>query len=159
MKKALVSISLTLLLISALYLPNAFTQYQDYMQLNLPEGAKARFGKGSIRQIAYSPDGTRLAVASSIGIWLHDLLTSTEPPLIAGHLSGVKSVAFSPDGDTIASGSSDKTVRLWNAGTGKHLRTLTGHTGVVYSLAFSPDGKTLASGSTDGTVILWELIP
>ena len=45
----------------------------------------------------------------------------------------------------LASGSSDRTVRLWDAQTGKHKATLTGHPGTVYSVAFSPDGTTLAS--------------
>ena len=48
------------------------TSAQDYTQLSLPEGAKARLGKGRIGEIQYSPDGTQLAVASSVGIWLYD---------------------------------------------------------------------------------------
>ena len=71
----------------------------------------------------------------------------------------VRSVSFSPDGGTIASGSYDATIRLWDAATGDHRRTLTGHTDWVRSISFSPDGGTLASGSRDGTVLLWELIP
>ena len=66
------------------------------------------------------------------------------------------SVAFSPDEKTIASGGYDKTVRLWDAQTGKLLQTLIGHTATVWDVAFSSDGKTIASGSHDKTVRLWE---
>ena len=62
---------LTLLIISTTYLPIGFTQdftIFDDTTVNLPEGAKARLGKGTIEDIAYSPDGEFLAVASSIGV-------------------------------------------------------------------------------------------
>ena len=66
-------------------------------------------------------------------------------------------MAFSPDGKTLASGSSDRTIKLWDVATGKEQATLKGHTGCVYSVAFSPDGKTLASGSEDKTIKLWDV--
>ncbi|QFS43313.1 serine/threonine protein kinase [Nostoc sphaeroides CCNUC1] len=74
-----------------------------------------------------------------------------------GHSNGVTSIAVSPDGKTLASGSQDKTIKLWNLATGKLIRTLTGHSNLVNSVAFSRDGKTLASGSTDGSIKLWNL--
>ena len=77
-----------------LFLPT--TPAQDGMQLNLPEGAVARFGKGSIQEVLYSPDGTRLAIVSSIGVWLCDTTTYREVALLPGALGWIYSVAFSP---------------------------------------------------------------
>jgi len=66
------------------------------------------------------------------------------------------SVAFDPQGETLASGSDDNTVKLWESRSGKLLRTLEGHQNGILSIAFDPKGGTLASGSRDGTVKLWE---
>ena len=154
MKNAFVSIFLLLFLTSTLYLSNTFAQ--DYTQWDLPEGAKARLGKGWIPDIQYSPDGTRLAVASSIGVWIYDAQTGAELDLLTGH-TPIWSVSFSPDGNIIASGSFDSPVRLSDANTGRHLQTLTGHTNSVRSVAFSPNGQTLASGSADYTIRLWDI--
>ncbi|MDZ8137469.1 MAG: serine/threonine-protein kinase [Nostoc sp. DedQUE04] len=76
---------------------------------------------------------------------------------LTGHSSWVNSVAISPDGKTLASGSADKTIKLWNLATGKEIRTFTGHSDYVSSVAISPDGRTLASGSADNTIKLWNL--
>ena len=236
---------------------------QDSVQFRLPEGAIARLGKGTLGKIHFSPDGSRLAVSSSIGIWFYDpqtgqeldLLTSPDSippfafayspdgntiatantnqmtvitgtrearlPSIAGNIVQIRDVAtgakrtiintqtqkvasivYAPDGNTIATartrdntayfwdtatrkakgtlervgrgsiqsfvyapdgktiatagGWQDNVVQLWDAQTGDHKITLTGHTKRVNSVAYSPDGNTIASGSRDGTVRLWD---
>ena len=79
--------------------------------------------------------------------------------MLEGHTRSVKSVSFSPEGQTLASGSTDETVRLWDVVTGVEIRVLEGHAAGVNSVSFSPEGSVLASGSEDGTVLLWELTP
>ena len=154
MKNKLFLIAGTLFCASFIF--SAITFAQDHTQWGLPEGAKARLGKGFITEIAYSPDGTRLAVASSIGIWIYDTATNEASNLFTGHTRWIVSLSFSPDGTTLASGSEDATIRLWDVATGRQFRTFEGHTDWVESMSFSPDG-TLASWSEDGTVLLWEL--
>jgi small GTP-binding protein len=75
---------------------------------------------------------------------------------LEGHQNWVWSVAFDPTGQTLASGSSDCEVKLWNPHSGELLRTFHGHSLWVNCVTFSPSGDTLASGSADGTIKLWE---
>jgi len=77
--------------------------------------------------------------------------------LFAATLVSINSLSFSPDGNLLASGSDDKTTKLWDVKSGSLVRTLSGHTSYVYSVAFSPDGNLLASGSGDKTTKLWDV--
>eukprot|EP00505_MAST-04D_sp_SCG-Rhode-Island_P006977 Stramenopile-MAST_4_protein_6977 len=76
---------------------------------------------------------------------------------LEGHSSYVNSVSFSPDGKHVASGSLDKTVKVWSVESGECVTTLEGHSSVVESVSFSPDGKHVASGSDDKTVKVWSV--
>jgi WD40 repeat protein/tRNA A-37 threonylcarbamoyl transferase component Bud32 len=76
---------------------------------------------------------------------------------LEGHSRAVNSVAFSPGSKLLASGSDDKTIKLWDLATGTLRSTFGGDMTVVWTVAFSPDGKLLASGSSDQTIRLWDL--
>ncbi len=125
---------------------------------------------GSVKGLAFAPDGRRLASAS--GNDLYDGWVLEVPPhgaavwdvasgqllfRLEGHDGGVKTVAYSPDGKLIATGGNDHTIRLWDATTGKEMRRLEDGTGAVEALAISPDGKFLASAGQDGIARLWRL--
>ncbi len=162
MKKALI-FGITLWYVSLQFLSGS--PAQEYTRWNLPEGVKLRLGKGKTYDLTYSPDGTQLAVATSIGIWLYNAHTGAETALFAGHMDGERSVAFSPDGKTLASGSMwnfrggrvRSTIRLWNVATGELKQTLEGHILDTNAVSFSPDGNTLASGGF-GKIRLWDIV-
>jgi WD40 repeat protein len=77
--------------------------------------------------------------------------------ILRGHTDAISSVSFSPDGKHIVSAAWDKTVRIWDAQTGRQVgQPLEGHTKLVNSAAFSPDGKRIVSASMDHTVRIWD---
>ena len=123
--------------------------YQDYQTWNLPDGAIARFGKGSIsegdRVIAFSPDGKLLAVSTEIGVWIYDVKTTEERALFLAteHSFYWGAAAFSPDGTQLATADAGG-FKLWNVATRANVLTIHRHAGLVNSAAFSPDGSKVA---------------
>ena len=143
--------TLTILISSALYL------WADLATGNpFPKQPTARLGKGTISQIAYSPDGKLLGAAGSIGIWLYDAETMKEVGFLESVPDHLTSLAFSPDGKTLAAGSYYKAVQLWNVEEQRKIEVLTNHWGSVFSVAFSPDGGHLAASETRG-IHLWDI--
>lgn len=104
--------------------------------------------------IACHPQLPLIAVADPGGVWIIDSVLGQ----LRRHLAhaGATSVAWDREGRRLVSGSEDKTVRVWDAGQGQLLRTLTGHGGVVHSVAWDLGGGRLASGSADQTVRVWD---
>ncbi len=76
-------------------------------------------------------------------------------PDLIGHYDYVNRVCYSPDGKTIASCSSDNTIKLWNSENGKEKTTFYGHQDTVRGICYSPNGNTIASCSDDETIKLW----
>lgn len=117
---------------------------------------------GSIFGLAYSPDGSRLAVANNGEIKLYDFPNYHHQFTLPGHKVLIWAMAFSDDGCLLASGSVDHTVKVWNIKSGSCIQTLSGHTGAVLSVAFQPQKGVepdyiLASTSQDGSVKLWNI--
>lgn len=148
-------ILLTLLLVAILFIPALLAE--DYNGWQLPEGAKLRLGKGSLYDIKFTPDSNRIAVATSIGIWIYDAHTGEELALLVGHADIVTSLGFPADGRFLASGSLDGTVRLWDIETGKQMALFAGHWRGIKAIAVSPDGKIVVSGGgLEGRLIFWD---
>ena len=149
---------------------------QDATQFCLPEGAIARLGKGTLGKIHFSPDGSRLAVSSSIGIWFYDPQTGKELDLLR-YTDGVSPFAFaySPDGNTIATASTNQmtvitgtrearlpsisghVVQMRDVTTGEKRTTVSVQTQRVANIVYAPDGNTIATArKQDSTVYLWD---
>src|SRR5919108_38594 len=73
-----------------------------------------------------------------------------------GHRDNVFTVAWSPDGNSIASGSRDETVQIWNAFTGSDIMNYRDHSSPIYATTWSPNGAYIASGGEDRTIYVWE---
>ena len=148
---------------------------KDWTRWELPIAAKARLGKGKVNDIKFTPDGTLLAVGTSIGVWLYDANTGEEITLLTedsgtDRIQGrsyINVLAFSSDGDTLACGDLDGKIELWDLETRtlksilgeiprpvKALQFIAGNTNLVGAGGWTWDrksGKTLLWNLTDNT--------
>ncbi|MBM4133741.1 MAG: hypothetical protein FJ245_08240 [Nitrospira sp.] len=112
------------------------------------------------RQVrSQGPAGTIATAALALGLFLapaQAVEESSEVFVPLGHAGGVRAVAFSPDGKWALSGSEDQTLRLWEAATGREVRTFVGHAEAITFAVFSPDGRQILSSSYDRTLKLWD---
>jgi len=119
------------------------------VELALPPDVLARV---NLQDVAFSPDGKRLATVGSdktAQIW--DALTGEKLLTLTGHKETIFALTFSPDGKRLATSSYDATTKVWDSKSGAELLTVSGNTSRNFGVAFSPDGKRLAIVSEDGT--------
>ena len=149
--------------------PQVFTAPAAGQALSLPNaGLLARLAELPVSErvtgLAWSADGTTLAVTVPTGIWLYNAQVFTQPPrLLRVSNAPVNGIAASPTANLFATAHADGTVRIWDISTGGQRAVLQGHSQPVLAVAFSPDGTRLASGGgstetgEDSTIRLWEV--
>ena len=146
---------------------------KDYTQWELPKAAKARLGKGRVNDIKFTPDGTRFAVGTSIGVWLYDANTGGEITLLtenkgvdrAQGKSYINVLAFSTDGNTLACGDYYGNIEIWDLETKSLKSTFTGNRMPVKALMFTAEDTKLACAigwggvrwGNEGIAMLWNL--
>ena len=163
----LIDVLIMILLLTFVFLSLSYAD--DYTRWELPDGAKFRLGKGKIankegylttigkgNSYQFSSDNTKLAVITSIGVWLYDVKTGKEINL--SRMDGLwePNIVLSPDLQLCAS-MSDHKIDLWDLNTNQIRTTLEGHTKRVLSVSFSSDGKMLASTSFSNKIRLWNI--
>lgn len=166
--KKVYPLGFTVLLTALLFQSNIFAQ--DYTQWRLPEGAKARYGKGWINDIEFSPSGALISVATTIGVWTYDVHTGKKVNLFTGNMGGANAISYTSDGTILAAAHWNRTVGLWDVNSDLPTTprfTFPSHPGPIYAVAISPNNRIVASGGADrssrgnaepnGLIKMWDL--
>lgn len=107
------------------------------------------------RALSFHPDGKSLISVDDNGVVIHWRLE--QGMALTGHEGRVREVSLSPDGRTLVTSSFDTTLRVWDAQSLDHQRTIaTPHKGSIIRALYSPDGQLLATGDTEGVVVVWD---
>ena len=138
--------------ISVSFLHN--TLAQEYNRWDLPEHAKMRIGKGSVGTLTFSPDGKRLIVKSSIGLWVYDTHTGTELDFVPGDQSNI--LGLSPNANIYVSRDTDNTVSVRNITDGSVISTLQGETTDIKHTIVSHDEDIIVS-KIGNEILAWDL--
>ncbi|NDJ77040.1 MAG: hypothetical protein GYB65_12365 [Chloroflexi bacterium] len=131
-------------------------QNVDVWDLASGEQRAALTTDDQVWDVAFSPDGTRLASTDGDLVHVWDVASGEPLATMTGHTDLVWSIAFSPDGMRLASGSWDGRVFVWDSAAGTLENRLPGHAGFVNSVSFSADGTLIASAGDDRVIRLWD---
>ncbi len=137
---------ISLLLLLQINIPNIYAQ--DYTQWELPDGAIARLGKGRINDMEYSPDGSILAVATTIGIWVYDTDTYQEQALLSRSHQEMEKVYFNHDG-TVLTGMEmfGNKITHWDVTLPKIKKSSKKRHDFPHLVTYSSDGNTFVTKS------------
>ena len=107
--------------------------------------------------VTFSPDGHYLIASNGDAVRLWTPWVTDEKLTLPGHLGGIPGMAVSREGTLLASAGKDRTVRIWDAVSGRMLKTLTDFKGPVQAVAFGPDSRRLVTAEFNGDLRIWDI--
>jgi WD40 repeat protein len=121
------------------------------------QDAVQRFPMQHCQAVAFSPDGTQVALGNGNNAVLADTPHLGRQRVLKRHTNSLCAIAFSPDGQLLATGSDDRTVNLWDVASEQLKFCLQGHRGRIVDVAFAHDGRSLVVADEAGTLKVWHV--